>query len=72
MESVEKKLKGTVKWWSSKRGYGFITGNDGQDYFAHYKQIRGEGHRDLEEGGKVEFEPRPTEKGPSAVQIVTL
>ncbi len=47
---------GVVKWFSPKKGYGFITLQDGQEVFVHYSAIGGEGFRSLEQGDKVEFE----------------
>lgn len=69
-------MQGKVKWWNSERGYGFITGDDQEEYFAHYKQIVGHGRRDLVEGWRVDFEPvtDPVKypKGPVAEKIVGL
>jgi cold shock protein len=65
-------MQGKCKWWSTDRGYGFISGNDGKEYFAHYKEIVGEGRKDLQEGQTVEFEPREYPKGPAAGLIVRL
>ena len=47
---------GTVKWFSTDKGYGFISRSDGDDVFVHFSAIQGEGYRDLEEGQAVEFE----------------
>ncbi len=56
---------GTVKWFNSEKGYGFITPDDGgKDLFAHYKEIQGSGFKLLEEGAKVEFEITQGMKGP--------
>lgn len=49
-------MRGTVKWFNNKKGYGFITGEDGKDYFFHYSQIRMEGHKALVDGDMVYFE----------------
>ncbi|MGH7424672.1 MAG: cold-shock protein, partial [Candidatus Methylomirabilales bacterium] len=46
---------GTVKWFSSEKGYGFISRPDGDDVFVHFSAIEGSGYRNLEEGQKVEF-----------------
>lgn len=59
-------MKGTVKWFNRKKGFGFITGEDGTDYFVHYSAIEGEGYKSLDEGGEVEFTPGKDEKGPKA------
>ncbi len=64
-------LTGHVKWFNDKKGYGFITRDDGQgDVFVHYTAIKGEGYRTLSEGDAVEFEIKETEKGPQAVNVV--
>ncbi len=48
--------KGTVKWFNPGKGYGFIKGEDGQDYFVHFSEIQTEGYKTLEEGQEVTFE----------------
>ena len=49
--------QGTVKWFNNARGYGFITqGENSDDIFVHYRNIRGEGYKSLAEGQKVEFD----------------
>lgn len=61
---------GTVKWFNNARGYGFITsGENGDDIFVHYRNIRGEGYRSLAEGQKVEFELQKGEKGLQADDV---
>lgn len=50
------KKKGTVKWFDTKRGFGFVTDDDGVDYFVHFSQIRMEGFKKLQTGQEVEFE----------------
>ena len=47
--------KGTVKWFNAEKGYGFITGEDGQDVFVHFSAINGEGFKSLEEGQAVSY-----------------
>lgn len=49
-------LKGTVKWFNKEKGFGFLTSEDGADYFVHFTGIVGEGFRTLEEGQEVTFE----------------
>jgi len=61
---------GTIKWFNSTKGYGFITRDQGGDIFVHYTSIRGEGYRTLEEGMKVEFEVTDGQKGPQAQDVV--
>ncbi|HYF81720.1 MAG TPA: cold-shock protein, partial [Clostridia bacterium] len=46
-------MNGTVKWFNGEKGYGFITGEDGTDVFAHFSQINSEGYKSLQEGQKV-------------------
>lgn len=48
--------RGTVKWFNSEKGYGFITYDDGNDVFVHFSAIQDEGFKTLEEGQEVEFE----------------
>ncbi len=62
---------GTVKWFNNARGYGFITrGEDGDDIFVHYRNIRGEGYRSLSEGQNVEFELLKGDKGLQAEDVI--
>ncbi|MEU6350105.1 cold-shock protein [Streptomyces sp. NPDC047072] len=62
---------GTVKWFNSEKGYGFITQDGGgPDVFAHYSAIAGGGYRELTEGQKVTFEVTQGQKGPQAENIV--
>jgi len=60
---------GTVKWFSSEKGFGFITQTDGPDVFVHFSAIEGEGYRNLEEGQTVEFEVTQGQKGPQASSV---
>ena len=62
-------MTGTVKWFNSEKGFGFITGDDGVDVFAHYSQIKADGFKNLEEGQKVSFEVAQGQKGPQAEDI---
>ncbi|HLF19937.1 MAG TPA: cold-shock protein [Bacteroidota bacterium] len=57
--------KGTVKWFNTSKGYGFIQRPGGEDVFVHYKAISGDGFRNLNEGDMVEFE---VEQGPKGFQ----
>lgn len=56
-------MKGTVKWFNKEKGFGFITGEDGKDVFAHFSQIQKEGFKELFEGQEVEFEITEGQKG---------
>lgn len=66
---LEVKMKGTVKWFNKDKGFGFITGEDGKDYFIHFSGIAGEGFKSLEEGQNVTFEVTEGQKGPMAVEV---
>jgi len=64
------RITGTVKWFDTKKGFGFITRDDNQeDIFVHYSAISGEGFKNLEEGDKVEFEVVQEDKGPRAQSV---
>ena len=65
-------MKGTVKWFNKEKGFGFITGEDGKDVFAHFSQIQKEGFNELFEGQAVEFEITEGQKGPQASNIVVI
>lgn len=62
---------GIVKWFDSKKGYGFITTQDGKDVFVHYSAIPGDGFRKLEQGEKVEFDLVISKRGPQAKNVLT-
>ncbi len=59
-------LDGHVKWFDTKKGYGFIIGPEGRDVFVHYTSIEGEGFRSLREGDHVEYDLVQTPKGLAA------
>jgi CspA family cold shock protein len=61
--------KGTVKWFDSTKGYGFIKRENGNDVFVHFKSINGDGYKTLNEGDEVEFEVQEASKGPQAVNV---
>ena len=63
--------KGTVKWFSDQKGYGFITPENGsKDLFVHHSSIQGDGFKSLREGESVEFEETEGQKGPQASNVV--
>ncbi len=65
-------LNGTVKWFNDDKGFGFISAEDGNDYFAHFSQINKEGFKTLQEGAEVTFEIIQGDKGPQASNIETV
>ena len=65
-------MNGTVKWFNAEKGYGFITGEDGKDVFAHFSQINSEGYKSLQEGQKVTYDVTNGPKGPQAENITIL
>ena len=60
---------GTVKWFSSQKGYGFISQENGPDVFVHHNSIQGEGDKSLEDNQKVEFDITEGPKGPQAANV---
>ena len=63
---------GTVKWFNAKKGYGFISDEEGKDIFVHFSALEMPGFKVLEEGEKVEFEVVEGEKGPQAAKGVKI
>ncbi|MDN2658589.1 cold shock domain-containing protein [Neptunomonas sp. CHC150] len=60
---------GTVKWFNVSKGFGFITRENGDDVFVHFRNIRGRGHRSLSEGQRVRFNARESDKGLQAEDV---
>jgi CspA family cold shock protein len=60
---------GTVKWFSDKKGYGFIEQEDGSDIFVHYSSIEMDGFKTLQEGEQVFFEVEQSNRGPAATNV---
>ncbi len=61
--------RGTVKWFNSTKGYGFISREQGNDVFVHFRAIRGNGYKSLEEGQSVEFRVAQGQKGLQAEEV---
>ncbi len=68
---MSEKVRGKVKWFNESKGFGFIESN-GQDYFAHFSAIQGEGFKTLAEGGSVMFKASQGQKGPQAEEIEVI
>jgi len=64
--------QGTVKWFNSEKGFGFITQDDGPDVFAHFSAIQSDGYRELKENQRVEFGVKQGYKGLQAENIKVL
>jgi CspA family cold shock protein len=63
---------GTVKWFNSEKGFGFITQEGGPDLFVHYSEIQSNGYRSLNEGDKVEFDITDGKKGKQASAVTVI
>ena len=64
--------QGTVKWFNAKKGYGFISDEEGKDVFVHFCALIMDGFKALNDGERVEFEVVEGEKGPQAANVVRL
>ena len=64
--------QGTVKWFNSEKGFGFITKEDGNDVFVHFSAIQGDGFKTLEEGQKVSFDVTQGNRGDQAANVVRI
>jgi CspA family cold shock protein len=69
---MSERIEGTVKWFNSTKGFGFIARNGAPDVFVHYSAIQGNGYRSLEEGQKVEFTLEQGPKGLQASNVVVV
>lgn len=71
---MAERVTGTVKWFNTAKGYGFISREGGKDLFVHYSAIQaaGDGFRNLFEGDQVEFDVEDSPKGPQATNVVKL
>ncbi len=65
-------MKGTVKWFNAKKGFGFISDEDGNDVFVHFSALQMDGFKVLDEGDQVEFEVIDGDKGPQAANVTRL
>ena len=65
-------MKGTVKWFNAKKGFGFISDEEGNDVFVHFSALQMDGFKVLDEGDEVEFEVIDGEKGPQAANVTQL
>jgi CspA family cold shock protein len=61
--------KGTVKWFNASKGYGFIARSTGEDVFVHFRSIKGDGYKSLNDGDTVEFS---VEEGPKGLQAADV
>lgn len=64
--------QGTVKWFNSEKGFGFITQDDGPDVFVHFSAIESDGYRELRENQRVDFEVKTGDKGLQAENVKVL
>ena len=73
MKKVRNMAQGTVKWFNSEKGFGFITPDGGaKDVFVHHSEIQQDGFRSLEENQRVQFEITQGPKGPQAVRVTAI
>lgn len=69
---MSEKISGTVKWFSNRKGYGFISYESGPDLFVHFRSILGDGFRSLQEGQEVTFVASDGPKGPQAEEVEAI
>ncbi|PKL81509.1 MAG: cold-shock protein [Ignavibacteriae bacterium HGW-Ignavibacteriae-3] len=69
---MSEKVTGTVKWFNSSKGFGFISREGGDDVFVHFQAIQSDGYRSLQEGQKVEFTVTQGQKGPQAQEVKVI
>ena len=65
-------MTGTVKWFNSDKGYGFISTEEGKDIFVHFSAIQTDGFKTLAEGDQVEFDVQDSDRGETAANVVKL
>ena len=64
--------QGTVKWFNAKKGYGFISDEQGNDVFVHFSALNMDGFKELKDGESVEFDVVDVEKGPQAANVIRM
>ena len=69
---MAERIQGTVKWFNSSKGYGFISQENGDDVFVHFQSIISEGYKTLNDNDKVEFVVSEGQKGPQASEVKVL
>ena len=69
---MSERIIGTVKWFNSTKGFGFIERENDSDVFVHYSEVQSDGFRTLEDGQKVEFTVTDGQKGPQAQDVVAV
>ena len=69
---MSERIIGTVKWFNSTKGFGFIERENDSDVFVHYSEVQSDGFRSLEDGQKVEFTVTDGQKGPQAQNVVAI
>ena len=69
---MSKREVGKVKWFNDKKGFGFISRDEGDDLFVHFNSIEGDGFKTLKENSEVEFEVVTTEKGEAAAKVTVV
>lgn len=69
---MSNKQNGTVKWFNTEKGYGFLINESGEDVFVHYRAILAEGFKNLKEGQEVEFIQFQSEKGWQAAEVIPI
>ena len=73
LKGNEVMAEGTVKWFSDRKGFGFVAPDDGSaDVFVHFSDVQGDGYKTLAENDKVTFEVQEGEKGPRAVNVTKV
>ena len=69
---MAERIQGTVKWFNSSKGYGFLSQENGDDVFVHFNSIIGDGYKTLNENDKVEFVVTDGQKGPQAADVQVI